>query len=77
MKFRNLLRKFGLAALAASAAVGPLALASSASTDPVSSLVSAVNFSSVSTDVVTVAAGIVAVLVAIRAATFIFAMVRK
>jgi hypothetical protein len=45
--------------------------------DPYASLISAVNFTSVTTDVVAVAALVVAVLVAIRAVRFIFGIVRR
>lgn len=45
--------------------------------DPYSALVSAVNFTSVTTDVVAVAALVVAVLVAVRAVRFIYSIVRR
>lgn len=77
MDLRTRLRRLAPVALAGAALLPGMAFATSGSTDPVSSLVSAVNFSTVATDVITVATGVVAVLVAIRAATFIFAIVRK
>ena len=48
-----------------------------ATSDPYSTLVSAVNFTTVTTDVVSVAALVVAVLVAIRAIRFIYSIVKR
>ena len=77
MKIRNALRRYGPALLVAGAALPGFAFATSATSDPYSTLVSAVNFSTVTTDVVTVAAAVVAVLVAIRGVRFIYSIVRR
>lgn len=45
--------------------------------DPYATLISAVDFTSVTADVISVAALVVAVLVAIRAVRFIFGIVRR
>lgn len=54
-----------------------LASAQTGGTDPLGSLVTAVNFSNVTTDVVSVAALVVAVMVAIRGVRFIYQIVRR
>lgn len=63
----RLLGGFGLLGL------GSLAMAS----DPYAALVSAVSFTQVTTDVIAVAALVVAVLVGIRAVRWIFSIVRR
>lgn len=66
-----------LALLAAAILFGVAPAAFSQGADPYASLLSAVNFSNVTTDVVAVAALVVVVLVAIRAVRFIFQIVRR
>lgn len=76
MKLSNLKNR---ALLLASVALVGLGLqgTASAACDPYASLISAVNFSTVTTDVVAVAALVVAVLVAIRGIKFIYKIVRS
>lgn len=76
MKFMSIARKYGprLGLGAGALLLAPFALASG---DPYASLVSAVNFSNVTTDVVAVGALVVAVLVAVRAVRFIYGIVRR
>jgi hypothetical protein len=70
-EMRNFMRKLAFAGAS-------LALAGAASaSDPYAALVSAVSFTSVITDVVAVAALVIAVLVAIRAVRFIYSIVRR
>lgn len=80
MRFRNMLKKYG-PRLAVYTTMGGAALspawATSGTTDPYAGLVTAVNFTSVITDVVSVGALVVAVLVAIRAVRFIYSIVRR
>ena len=57
--------------------LGFAGLASAQGSDPYAALITAVNFSSVTTDVIAVAALVVVVLVAIRAVRFIFQIVRR
>jgi len=66
------LRKLGLAA-----PLMLLGIGSAFATDPYAALVSAVDFTDVQTDVLAVAALVVAVLVAIRAIRFIYSIVRR
>jgi hypothetical protein len=75
-KTLNKIKTALIAGLVGAASLAP-AFATSSSTDPYSSLVSAVNFSTVTTDVVSVGALVVAVLVAIRAVRFIYTIVRR
>lgn len=69
-------RSLGIA-LAVALSLGSLSPSFAAGCDPYAALVSAVSFTTVITDVVAVAALVVAVLVAIRAVRFIFAIVRR
>lgn len=80
MKFRNLMKNYGARAAMLTIMGGALlspAWATSGTTDPYSGLVTAVNFTSVITDVISVGALVVAVLVAIRAVRFIYSIVRR
>lgn len=73
-KILNLKSLTGLGALALA---GGIQSASAAGCDPYATLVTAVSFTNVTTDVVTVAAAVVVVLIAIRAIRFILGVVRR
>ena len=75
-KTLNKIKTALIAGLVGAASLAP-AFATSSSGDPYSSLVTAVNFTTVTTDVVSVGALVVAVLVAIRAVRFIYTIVRR
>lgn len=68
--FRNL-------ALLLAGVLGGAGLASAQGSDPYATLLSAVQFTNVTSDVIAVAALVVVVLVAIRAVRFIFQIVRR
>lgn len=76
MKFRNWARAYGARIAVGGLALAPLSAFASGG-DPYASLVSAVNFSGVTTDVVSVAALVAAVLVSIRGVRFMLGVIRR
>jgi hypothetical protein len=72
---RNLLRSMSFRLGSAAALLG--AAVAAQATDPYATLLAAVDFTSVTTDVIAVAALVVVVLVAIRAVRFIYGIVRR
>jgi hypothetical protein len=67
--------RLGMGLCSAVALLGVASVASA--TDPYAALISAVDFTSVTTDVIAVAALVVVVLVALRAVRFIFQIIRR
>jgi hypothetical protein len=76
MKLMNVARRYGARVALGVLAASPLAAFASGG-DPYGSLVSAVNFGSVTTDVVAVAALVAAVLVSIRGVRFMLGIIRR